>query len=241
MNIAQLTDLHLCQGKSWDVDVPARLTRVLDDMAGQKIDLIVLTGDLVQTEKDEASYVSVKRALDETRLPYRIAPGNHDDRALLSRIFGLPLSPSGEIYSAKIFHDRELIFLDSSQSVFSDDQWSWLVGRIASAAAEPILFLHHPPSPAGVPVMDRDWRFLQADRFRAEIAAPGKPLTVFCGHYHTEKTVRLPRLDMFICPAVIFQFDPTDTEFKVGSLRFGWRKIEIEDGRLATSVRWFDP
>jgi hypothetical protein len=64
---------------------------------------------------------------------------------------------------------------------------------------------------------------------------------VFCGHYHTEKIVRFPNFDLFICPAVIYQYDPTETDLRVESLRFGWRKIEIGDGRLATSVRWLDP
>jgi 3',5'-cyclic-AMP phosphodiesterase len=155
VNIAQLSDLHLGRTKSRDVDVPARLARVLDDIAGQGVDLIVLTGDLVQTETDEASYAIVKQALDAAGKPYRITPGNHDDRRLVSRVFGLPLAASGEMYSAERGDVRDLLFLDSSQSVFSEAQWSWFGGQIRTAVG-PILFLHHPPCPAGVPAMDRE-------------------------------------------------------------------------------------
>jgi Icc protein len=240
MKIAQITDLHLCRGLSWDVDVAANLQKVLEDVAGRKVGLVVVTGDLVKEDRDEQSYVAVKERLDACGFPYRVTPGNHDDRAILSRVFGLAPRPSGEIYDAESLGGVELLFLDSSQAAFSPAQWAWLAKRVKATREAAYLFMHHPPVPAGVPIMDGDWRFLQAEEFRSRLLSPPKTVAVFCGHYHAEKFVRLPGLELFLCPAAIFQFDPEEGEFRVGSLRYGWREIEIDGGRLATGVRWIE-
>ncbi len=239
MNIAQISDLHLGQKKRPDVDVGANLLKVLDDIAGQGVDLIVVSGDLVQEEDDEESCVALRERLDACGPPWRVTPGNHDDRQLLTRVFGLPLQPSGEIYSHEARGGVDLFFLDSSQSVFSAVQWAWLAKRVRPSRA-PFLFVHHPPVAAGVPAMDRDWPFLEDAEFRSRLLSMKKAMTVFCGHYHTEKTVRLPNLDLYLCPAVNWQYEASDPEIRVGSLRPGWRKIAIEDGRLETGVRWID-
>jgi Icc protein len=237
MIIAQISDLHLGRSAYPGADAQANLQKVLEDVSGQGVDLVVLSGDVVQDEKDEASYVAARERLDATGLPFRVAPGNHDDRALLARVFGLAAAPSGEVYSHERGDGFDLLFLDSSRAVMSPRQWDWLVKRVRASRA-PYLFIHHPPVPAGVPLMDREWPFLEDAEFRSRLLSMKKAITVFCGHYHMEKTVQLRNLDLFLCPAVNLQFDATGEELRVGSPRGGWRKIELGAGRLETSVRY---
>ncbi|MBN2352645.1 MAG: metallophosphoesterase [Spirochaetales bacterium] len=239
MTIAQISDLHLGRSPYPGVDAQANLQKVLEDVSGQGVDLIVVSGDLVQDENDEGAYVAARERLDACGPPYRVMPGNHDDCVLLSRIFELAPHSTGEVYSHEPRDGADLIFLDSSRAVFSPAQWDWLVKRVRASHA-PYVFIHHPPVPAGVPLMDRDWPFLEDAEFRSRLLSMKMTISVFCGHYHTEKTVQGENLDMFLCPAVNLQFDGTGDELQIGSLRPGWRKIDIDGERLATSVRYVE-
>ena len=113
--VAQITDLHLRQtlaGSSSCVDrrsreMPQLLAKALRHLAGHNVDMVALTGDLVDVpnyilEHDdyyaypcqeilaaaETDYRWLKETLEQAGLPYMVLPGNHDAEAVMRRVFG---------------------------------------------------------------------------------------------------------------------------------------------------------
>jgi Icc protein len=227
-------------GLSDGVDVKKNFLHILDDVRVNTVDLIVLTGDLVFRETYREVYGFLKQQLEAAQIPFRVIPGNHDDIPALCRIFEMAPRASGETYWAEERDGLTLMFLDSSGAAFSPDQLAWFEKLIKKAAGEIIVFMHHPPCLMGVPYMDANWSFTMSGEFLKQVKRSHKQVTVFCGHYHTERYLRLGPLQVFTCPAVIFQSDPTVNENKIESRRYGWRKIDASAGRLSTTVRWIE-
>ncbi len=59
---------------------------------------------------------------------------------------------------------------------------------------------------------------------------------IFCGHYHTDKTIIKEGKNIVITPSTMFQLSTDQIEYKVDSYRAGWRLIEWDGAQLKTSV-----
>jgi len=76
--ILQLTDLHLKNGEPADDQTLDLLTRLIQ---AETPDLVILTGDVIQSEDSEqplAAYARVVQALDACETPWATVFGNHD-------------------------------------------------------------------------------------------------------------------------------------------------------------------
>jgi hypothetical protein len=107
LRIGHISDLHLRQHLSGTSAVAARSSRDMSDlmseavagMRGASLDLVVVTGDLIDHPHEhqdtavslrdgEKDLLLVAEALAELPCPWMVLPGNHDHPTLFSRIFG---------------------------------------------------------------------------------------------------------------------------------------------------------
>src|SRR5690606_11169838 len=88
-------------------EMPRLFAEVLKTVVSQQVDLLVVTGDLLDVpqwlykpipgfERDDVEYWSVavaadyrlvKRLLDDSNIPYLVLPGNHDWDEIMWRVF----------------------------------------------------------------------------------------------------------------------------------------------------------
>ena len=100
LTIVQLTDCHLFSDRGGEVNGVATWPRLDAVLAGGShrrtpdLDLLVVTGDTA-TDEAPATYEAVREALGDWVRRLRIVPGNHDDRALLRRVFPQPGGDDG--------------------------------------------------------------------------------------------------------------------------------------------------
>ena len=115
MRIAQITDLHLRHFLPGTCPVTARLGRMMPDLLPQaleqikkqQVDVLVVTGDLLDVpgwvenlprgfevddnqlwaEAAAKDYRLIKKMLDDSRLEYMVLPGNHDLPQAMWQVF----------------------------------------------------------------------------------------------------------------------------------------------------------
>jgi len=104
MQLAHITDLHLRyhlpgdeQRAAWS-DAQVRALRAgLAALAGENIELLAVTGDLVDvphhasraaSDKIEADYRLIQELIEATHLPVVAVPGNHDAEAAMWQVVG---------------------------------------------------------------------------------------------------------------------------------------------------------
>ncbi len=245
MRIVQITDTHIgAEGENTrDVDVRVNFVAMLEVALRVQPDYLVFTGDLCYDTSNTFVYNWIKTHLDALALPYDLIPGNHDDPALMARVFEREhlLLPDGEMAFVRPWGGLQFFFLDTSPGFLSEAQADWLQHKLSGARGRQVIFMHHPPLPAGMPFMDGRYPLLNPDVFRRAVAGYADPVHVFCGHYHIEKTVHEGALHVHITPSTFFQIDPFNEKFAVDHYRPALRVIDIDDeGRLLHSVRYLD-
>lgn len=153
-SIVQLSDLHLTLAEDSNT---ANFDRVIADLADcdRQIDLVVVTGDLVQTI-DDRLYEQIFAKLDKLGLPYVCIAGNHDVTQELD--CHLPFEQRRHV--AMLPHPRlvdrhvvttphwQLLFCNSAVAgqiagAFSPEALRWLAKQLTATDKPSILFCHH--------------------------------------------------------------------------------------------------
>ena len=242
MRIVQITDLHIGQEgeDTYGRDVRANFLRVVGAVPPYAPDLLVLSGDLCFRDGDEGAYRWVAGHLEKLGIPFEIIGGNHDDVPLMARVFGRERELRGqELYFTREMSEGRLLFLDSASGRVSEGQLEWL--RKELTHPEPsLLFIHHPVLFADVPHMDNNYALENRTAVAEMLKGAGRPLHLFCGHYHVDKVVAEGLLVQHITPSCFFQIDQFREEFQVDHDRVGFRIIDWEGERLRTTVRYLD-
>lgn len=241
MIITTITDLHIApEGeRPFDVDTRKNFLEALQMQSRDKSDLLVIKGDLSYRDADEEVYHWIRQQLDETKIPYRIIGGNHDDSSLLASVFGLEehLHNSIELYYEEKVPGHHLIYLDSSIGSFSQLQWNWLGEKLVEEPhLRKLIFMHHPPVAGAVPYMDNNYPFREQREFEQIAKNTDQVPFVFCGHYHVEKSILNPSLSCFITPSPFFNIDDTADDFKLLNNLACYRRIELSESGLKTAV-----
>ncbi len=196
MLIAQLSDLHIAPGeqKTFGVAPMAEnLQRCVAHINALKPtpDLVLVTGDIA----NDAAQAEVERAaaiLGRLDSPFYLVPGNHDNRRVLSSVFGnqvCPTSVDGFIQYEIDGYDLRLIGLDSVSHAspggeLCPKRLAWLEERLTQADERPcVIFMHHPPANFAVPETDIDG-FLGAEDFGDLVEKYGKIERILAGHIH---------------------------------------------------------
>ncbi len=77
VRLVHLSDLHL--GRPLAKPNPLDLLRIwLGAFSDAQVDVVVISGDLVQRSNDRKSLAAVRRALEDSSIPFVVVPGNHD-------------------------------------------------------------------------------------------------------------------------------------------------------------------
>ena len=241
MRIIQITDLHIAeisQPTILDIDVWSKFRRVLAQAKNLKPDLLVVSGDLCYDVGQLSIYRWIKDELDLSGLNYQVMPGNHDDSSMMAAVFDVPLQENTrENFYSKQYDTGKILFLDSAKAVLSDDQWNWLEQELESN--DPMLiFIHHPPLLANTPFMDNNHSFKQKERFAEALAQKKKRTPIFCGHYHTERSIQSTYFNVFITPSTMAQIDAENPDYALDHLTPGFRMIDWDGEQVITSVKY---
>ncbi len=78
LRLAHISDFHLGKPSGDDLPRERALERWLEGFAGEGVDVLAVTGDLVEEPGDRGRLEDAKRMLDEAPFPYVCIPGNHD-------------------------------------------------------------------------------------------------------------------------------------------------------------------
>lgn len=235
--IVQLTDCHLYAAldgakrgfRSWD-----SLRAVLDAVASEQADLLLLTGDLSE-DGSPASYRRLAAWLAELGLPLRALPGNHDDPEAMAAAL-----PKGCM--------ERVLDLGPWRSVLLHSRVPGQVGgalaaaeleRLAAAADAPthlLVALHHHVLPVGSAWIDA-LGLEDPPALRAQLARCSGVRAVLSGHIHQEADQLADGIRYLTCPSTCWQFLPGSATFTIDPRPPGYRVVELaDDGSLATRV-----
>jgi len=242
MRITQITDLHVGEPgeTAYGADMRANFLKILAETKKLNPNYLVITGDLCYDTGVRSIYAWMKIQLDALQIPYDVIAGNHDEPRLLAEVFGRQADlHDTELYFAKNINDTPILFLDTTVGMMSEQQLTWLQQCLQSQYQAVTIFMHHPPLYASMPWMDARYPLLNRDAVQQILFAHPYPITVFCGHYHIDKTVQQRNVTMHITPSCFFQIDQHSEDFKIDHLSIALREIEIDGEALRHSVFYF--
>ena len=247
--IIQLTDLHLLSDAEACVrELPTwrTLKQVLDRLRQQEQQdyFLVITGDLAQ-DGERAAYERLEGWLQEWHDRCVVVPGNHDDRSLLREVLTLPFLSSQDDPDAICFSlqvgDWRLIGLDTQvpgavHGTLSERQRKWLQGELEQHTQQPtILFTHHPPFSVASSWAD-GIGLTNGEPFWQSISAHPQVRAVVSGHVHQDFSATNNGVLCLTTPATSFQFTPGSSTAQFDLVSPGFRRLQLEDGRIDTEV-----
>ncbi|HUX14562.1 MAG TPA: metallophosphoesterase [Spirochaetia bacterium] len=247
--VVQITDLHIgARGeRPRDVDVRSNLELVLQAIAGESADHLVISGDLSYRDGDRDAYQHVRSLVENLDLPYSVIGGNHDISVNLAEEFGRTTDLSGDelYYAVKLPEgDGQMVFLDTVRGTVSDRQLAWLRRTLEGAQSPIVLFMHHPPMLCNCTFMDTNYPFERSADILPVLSGARALAAVFCGHYHAEAEEPLPdraEVRVHVTPSLWFQIDRSAEDMIISDRRVGYRVIDVEGGAVRSRVEYLPP
>lgn len=241
--IIQLSDLHITHTDVYPYGNDSRqnFITVLDLIERvQPIDMIVITGDIGHDSLNTSICSWLDIHLSPFEVPVHISPGNHDDTELIASYF----SKTGELHDNELYYDlhhdrRRFVFMDTAEHTVSNAQLNWLkeiLTECSSSREHPVIFMHHPPALSGSLFMDRKYPFQRSEEFGEVLQIYNDVIPIFCGHYHTAKTVVWHNAVIHITPSTCFEIDPFSSSFKLEHASPALRVIDLTDHGVQSSV-----
>lgn len=221
----------------------------LDSARAAAADLIVLSGDLALREGSKGTYAEIAAIMTDTKIPYLVMPGNHDDRSMFASAFGRRYArfDGGTLDMSVHAAGTSMYFLDSGDAMLVPRQLAWLDMRMwahrrASERGEltraVLLWIHHPIITGFHRYMDKNYPLADSETVLGLLSHYRDTLdiTVFCGHYHVEDTRQEVGITQHVCPSLYVQIDPTIDDFLSLSNIPGYRLIRLENGAVTTAA-----
>lgn len=234
---AQLTDIHIggTPEQAFGVDTRATFRRTLDAALRWRPHEIVITGDLSFRDPDPDAYEWIRTEIDAAGVAYSVIPGNHDDARLMGAEFREhSVAPSFD----RVEQGHPVCFLDTESGTVAEGSNRALQSICAEPGPEAVVFMHHPPCLVGVPCMDDRHALRDHKAVSAAWSSVVRPHSVFCGHYHVDRTVRLGAMTVHATPSTFFQIDANHEEFAVDHLQPAFRIIDLYPREIRTSVHY---
>lgn len=241
--LAQLSDLHLTTHNepfAGQIDTDAQLRLALQRLAhaGQRLDAVVLSGDLTDAGSP-AAYQRLRALIDEqARLlgcPILVGAGNHDSK----QAFNASLGPADNVTEVR---GLRIIQLDSSvpgtdQGELSASQLDWLAQVLATPAEHgTVLVVHHPPAPSASVVMSVATLRNIADL--AGVVAGADVRIILSGHWHTPASSTFAGIPVAVAGGVSYVADPLFQARGYRALVGGqsFNLVEFYPGQVVTLV-----
>jgi 3',5'-cyclic-AMP phosphodiesterase len=239
-----LTDCHISTGVGrvrFGTDTSEAFRRVLDSVPASTPvpDFVLVTGDLVSDGR-AASYEAFHDRLRTLSCPVRYALGKHDNRSAFRRVV-LKAEPSLDPYYHSFqANGFDFLVLDSwlpgnSAGSLDAGQLKWLRARLATSR-DAVVCIHHHFAPTGLAWLDRLILWNRKDLESLLRSHPG----VLFGHIHRAFDANLDAAPLLGTPATCYQFGPRSESREIGSDPPAFRIVSIDEGRVATEVRWMD-
>ncbi len=236
MKILQITDIHIYKlfELTNNIKVVDNFIQVLDEGMAYQPDLIVLSGDLGHNDVQMDVYQWLKQQLLDRGVPFRVIGGNHDDASLLCQVFG---EVQGQLpYFSYVKDGLKFIFLNTISGQIDETQMNWLKNEIQSEVAA--IFMHHPPFLAGIPHMDSRYAMEKRAEFLSVFSGLSQRFRIFTGHYHTERTIEIGNVAVYITPSTFVQISDSTVEFTPDHYKPAYRMITFDGHMFKTWVRY---
>lgn len=256
LRILHLTDTHLFGDDSRHygiVDTAEHLRRALENMSGQRFDLVVCSGD-VSEDGSEASYRRVREAI----VPWArqrgaravFAMGNHDRRSAFraelgggqpgTEEHGLPgEDPERPVVSVAAQDGWRVIVLDSSvpgrgYGSLEPEQLRFLRSTLSDPAERgTVLVLHHPPVAAQTDLLQALALDARDAEKLMEIVRGTDVRVILSGHYHLPIVEAIAGVPVVVAPGVANiarAFDDPAEEAAMDA--FGGAVVEVHGDRV---------
>jgi Icc protein len=208
--IAQISDTHV---RADDNGAAAdALRRAMAQAAEYRVDAILLTGDLVNDERED-EYAVLAEALRNPPAPLYLMPGNHDRRERLRAAFPEHryLPSDGPLSYVIEDFPVQIVMLDQTEpgavhGDFSDEDADWLEHTLAATPDKPTLVaLHHPPFTTHDLLFDTIG-LKHGEEFNAVIARHPQVVRVICGHHHRFAVGQAAHAPVIIAPSTSWTY-----------------------------------
>ena len=164
--LVQITDTHILPPGEvlyGEVDTALHLRQTVSRIQRFRPlpDLVMVTGDLAE-KGDEDGYRHFMELLSPLEMPVYVVPGNHDNPALMSRVFAdttyFPATASPFQYAIEDFPVRILALNSRSEGselpTFNSQRLQWLKNQLERSDKPTLIALHHPPMKTGIELID---------------------------------------------------------------------------------------
>lgn len=247
--LAHLSDPHLIAGGGLlhgHINTAAQLRSALArvESSGERIDALVVSGDLADSAQPEA-YELFREIADPVaqrlRAPLVTTSGNHDERRPYARaLYGRDTdSPQDTV---TVVRGLRIIAVDTAVPGFhhgglSDAQYDWLAMELATSAEHgTVLVMHHPPITYRSPVMQL-LDFEDVDRLRATVEG-SDVRAILSGHLHVTTFGTLGHVPVFVAGGVSYVDDagaPRELLMAVDGPQ-SWNLIEVHADAVVGTV-----
>ena len=243
IHVAQITDTHLFanqDGQLYGINTRDSLQAVIEHIQANlpKLDLLLVTGDLVHDETMEG-YLVLRKLVDNMGVPAYYLPGNHDDPATMQEVFA-NVTRNG---IASVGQGQwTVILLDSSirgqvEGELSPDCLKSLANCLdANRDKHSFIALHHH-------VIDVQSAWLDSLNLRNSgellniINDFPNVKVVLNGHIHQELDEQRNSIRFLGSPSTCFQFLPKQENASIDTAPAGYRHMVLnDDGSIETKV-----
>jgi 3',5'-cyclic AMP phosphodiesterase CpdA len=208
--LAQISDTHVRADDS-GASV-AQLVRAMAQAREYRADVILLTGDLVNDERED-EYAALAEAIVDPPAPLYLMPGNHDDRALIRRTFPTHayLPHAGNLSFVIDNHPVRVVAVDQivpneTYGILTPEHASWLDRALAEAPGKPtVVALHHQPFLTHDLLFDRIG-LVDADLFTNVIARHRQVARIICGHHHRLAVGQVAHAPVIVAPSTSWTY-----------------------------------
>lgn len=211
IRLLQVTDMHLQASPEIEmrgVNPEQRFEQVMQAVATEPADLLLLTGDL--THHAASAYQRIVKQLQRLSFPSVWIPGNHD-------LPGSMYAFADQGYGRKVVElgNWRIVLLDSTAAPdgrgggsLSEPELAFLQTELEQAAETDLhllLVLHHHPLSVNSAWQDQIM-LGNADQFWSIVERSAQVRGVICGHLHQHWQLQRGGVTLFSCPATAAQF-----------------------------------
>jgi Icc protein len=245
LRIVQISDTHIFadpEKSLLGVNTQDSLKALIPLLEQEKMDMILLTGDIAQEGSEEA-YARIADMLHHLDVPIYFVPGNHDDTKILARVY-----PHDHVSDRKqiILDNWQFILLNSQkpnavEGYLEQSELDFLQQCLESHPSHhSIIVFHHHPVLVGSEWLDRIG-MTNADVLWKVLKNYSNVNTILFGHVHQQHEGEKNGVKYFSTPSTCIQFKKNSTPFALEKLPPGFRWIELfPNGTLKTGVKRID-
>ena len=214
--LVQITDTHILPPGEvlyGEVDTALHLRKTVSRIQRFRPlpDLVMVTGDLAE-KGDEDGYRHFMELLSPLEMPVYVVPGNHDNPALMSRVFAdttyFPATASPFQYAIEDFPVRILALNSRSEGselpTFNSQRLQWLKDQLERSDKPTLIALHHPPMKTGIELIDMGGTAWFQD-LKSLLNKHEQVKLVICGHCHTDLCGRIGQVPVYMAQATSHQ------------------------------------